>query len=160
MNLIKLVTLSTLPESLLQKVLNHSRSRENQAQRGKDSTSTKRPLERNAFARLTDWIEISNEELEFLQYTLAFGQVLQTSELSKFILLKRRDQLSDMLVSARKQMWQLETELQKLQLNQEDKFDFTHHEQMKEVKKQLGKFHAQTIVLQESLEAKDSLPNL
>lgn len=160
MNVLKLITLSSLPDSLLQKMLNHLCSRKNQAQPGKDSTSTKRPLERNAFARLTDWIEISNEELEFLQYTLAFGQVLQTSELSKFILLKRRDQLSDMLVSARKQMWQLEAELQKLQLNQEDKFDFTHHEQMKEVKKQLGKFHAQTIVLQESLEAKDSLPNL
>jgi len=157
MNLPKIITLSALPDSLLQKMLDHSRSHD-LVQHGKDSTPLTQLPERGVLARLTDWIEISTEELWFLQYTLTFRQVLKKSELSRFILLKSREEILDKLVLAQKQTWKLNAELQELE-QQQDKFEFAFWERLNEVKLQLGKFQAQTIVLQESLEAKHSFPN-
>lgn len=157
MNFLKLMALSSLPDSLLQKMLNYSRSRD-LVQYAKNSTSTTRLPERNAFARLTDWVEFSTEELWFLQHKLSSRKVLRMSELNNFMLFQSREQILDKLVLAQKQTWKLEAELETLQ-QKEDKFEFTHWERLQEVKSQLGKFHAQTHVLQEMLEAKDFLPN-
>ncbi len=157
MNLPKIMTLSALPDSLLQRMLDHSRSHD-LVQNGKDSTPLTRLPERSVLARLTDWIEISTEELWFLQHTLNFRQVLRMSELSKFILLQSRDHILEKLVFAQKQTWKLEAELQTLQ-QIEDDFDFTHRERLNDVKLELGKFQAQTVVLQEALDAKNSPPH-
>lgn len=157
MNFLKLIALSSLPDSLLQKMLNYSRSHD-LVQCGKDSTSATRLPERNAFARLTDWVEISTEELWFLQHMLSSRKLLRMSGLSKLIFFQSREQILDELVFAQQKTRKLEVELETLQKN-EDKFEFSHWEQLQEVKSQLGKFHAQTLVLQEMLEAKDFLPN-
>lgn len=158
MNVLKMTILLALPKSLLLKMLNYSRSGDALLHQGTDSISAKRLPERSSFARFTRKLAISNEEIWFIEHALAFRKMLQASELGEFIVLKNKDYILDKLVSARKKISRLEAELLSLQ-QKEDQFELRHWERLKEVEKELGKLHAQTVVLQDALEAKNIFPN-